>query len=820
MNRFVLRSPQHRLHTARVFRGWRLSSGRRLRYRWRVVLLLEVEPLTSVETFGFWKARLWRRILLSLLAAAVTSVAIAEEPKSIDEIEVIGVTPFGGEGLDRHKVPAHVQSATADQLAEQHALDLSQYMNRNFTGIFINEAQSNPLQNDIQFRGFVASPLLGLPQGLALYQDGVRINEVFGDTVNWALVPDRAIASLDLVAGSHPLFGLNSLGGALSIKTKNGFEHQGAAIEISGGSFDRLEIASEIGGIINDALAYYVNGSYFSENGWRDFSPSDARRFFGSIAWEDDTSNIFTTFTYADTDLIGNGSAPVQLLMSNRAAIFTHPDQTQNLLAMLSLGGDHALKDSASLAWNVYYRQSDINTLNGDDSDFEECEESVNLGFICLDTEEGEDEIVALDQNGIPIPANLATDSATVNRSRTDQNGYGASVQFTLNSEFSGTSSNQLLVGASASVGDVIFFASSELGFLSETRAAISSGLFLQDEFTQLKAETTSYSIYLMNTVTLNENFSVSVSGQYNRTNIELRDLLGTALNGDHDFDRFNLAFGITYRMLPYAQFYAGYAESSRTPSPVELTCADPNDPCRLPNAFLADPPLEQVVTSTVELGFRGELGAASWHFGYFNASNKNDIIFVSAGRTTNEGFFDNVGDTDRQGIELSFNGDIGNRGDWFFNYTHLHAEFGENFVVPSPNHPLADEGEIQVRAGDRLPGVPKNIAKAGVQYLIAPRLTIGGDVVYASDRVLRGDEGNMLPTIPSSTVFNLRGEFRVNDLMNVFFNLDNVFDDDFETFGVLGDSGGVLGDEFDDNRFLSPAAPRAAWIGIRIGTI
>lgn len=758
-------------------------------------------------------------MLVSFLAVVVMGVAVAEEPEILDEIEVIGVTPLRGAGLDRDKVPANVQSVTADQLARQHGIDVSQYMDRNFVGIFVNEAQSNPLQNDIQFRGFVASPLLGLPQGLAIFQDGVRINEVFGDTVNWALIPKRAIASLHLVPGSDPVFGLNSLGGAISINTKNGFEHQGAAAEISGGSFDRLEIASEIGGNFNDAFAYYVNGSYFSENGWRDFSPSDARRFFASLGWKGDASNVFSTFTYVDTDLVGNGAAPVQLLEVNRAAIFTHPDQTRNALAMLSLRGDHELYDSVSLAWNAYYRLSNIDTLNGDDSDYEGCQDSANIGFICLDVDNGEVEVIALDQDGNPIPANSATDSATVNRSRTDQNGYGGSLQVSLNSNFGSTGSNQFLVGAGVNVGEANFFASTELGSLDESRGAVPSGFLVQNAFTRLKTETVTYSVYFMNTVSIGENFSLNVSGQYNHTNIELRDLLGTALNGNHEFDRLNPAVGMTYRLSPNTQFYTGYAESNRTPSPVELSCADPDDPCRLPNAFLADPPLEQVVTSTVEVGFRGDFDNTRWHIGYFDASNDNDIIFVSAGRATNEGFFANVGDTDRRGIELSLNGDLGDRGNWFINYTHLNAEFGENFVVSSPNHPLADAGTIEVRAGDRLPSVPKDIAKAGVEYLVAPRWTIGGNVVYASDRVLRGDEGNMLPTVASSIVFNLRGEFRVNEFTNVFFNMGNVFDNDYETFGVLGDSADVLGGAFDDNRFLSPAAPRATWIGIRIGT-
>ena len=525
----------------------------------------------------------WLRRLLVMCSIAAYQCGIAEssEPETIDEIEVVAVTPLHGAGIDRRKVPANVQSAIAEQLNEQNALDLSQYMNRNFASVFVNEAQGNPLQNDVQYRGFVASPLLGLPQGLALYQDGVRLNEVFGDTVNWALVPDTAIARVDLIPGSHPAFGLNSLGGALSMKSKNGFENAGAAAELSGGSFGRFQLAAELGGKFSDSLAYYVNGSYFSEDGWRDFSPSDANRFFGNVAWERDASHIVAAFTYADTDLVGNGAAPVQLLDINRSEIFTHPDQTRNSLAMLALNGVHRFDESLSLAWNAFYRQSDIDTLNGDDSDFEECEDPVNAGFICLDGDAGDDEEVAVDQNGDPIPANSSTDSATINRSQTYQDSYGTSIQLILNSELSNTSTNQFLAGASASVGTAKFFAGTELGALSESRGAVSSGSFLQEGFTQLRTESITYSLYLMNTFSLGDVFSLNVSGHYNQTSIELRDQLGTALNGDHDFNRLNPAIGFTYRFSQSAQFYAGYAESNRTPSPVELTCADPDDPCR-----------------------------------------------------------------------------------------------------------------------------------------------------------------------------------------------------------------------------------------------
>lgn len=82
--------------------------------------------------------------------------------------------------------------------------------------------QGNPFQPDLNFRGFTASPLLGTPQGLSVYMDGVRLNQPFGDVVSWDLIPRSVIGSIALMPGSNALFGLNTLGGALAIQTKDG----------------------------------------------------------------------------------------------------------------------------------------------------------------------------------------------------------------------------------------------------------------------------------------------------------------------------------------------------------------------------------------------------------------------------------------------------------------------------------------------------------------------------------------------------------------------------------------------------------------------
>jgi outer membrane receptor protein involved in Fe transport len=765
---------------------------------------------SEIWNFGIRKEMQSIRVICSgipLLLFASQSVA----QESTEIVEVVGQTPLGA-GIDVDEIASNVQLATAEDLREQRALDMADFMKRSLASVFVNEAQNNPLQPDVQYRGFVGSPLLGLPQGIAVYQDGVRVNEPFGDTVNWALIPDSAIETVYLMPGSNPLFGLNALGGAIAIETKDGFSNAGTRAEFYGGSFGRVGLQAETGGSTNDRFSYFLTGSYLEEDGWRDFSPSEATQLFGNLGWRRDATTIDVNLTLADTDLIGNGAAPVELLDIDREAIFTRPDQTENELSLVNVIAEHEISSTLSLTGNVYLRSSDISTYNGDDSDFEECED--NPGFIC--EEEDDEEELIFDQNDNPIPASDEVEGATVNRTNTKQDSVGFGFQASWSGDLGGRD-NLFVLGTSYDDSSVDFDASSELGELDETRQAVPSGFFIGEAFTRLKADTTSLSLYFSNTFTLSDAISLTVSGRYNDIDVTLRDQLGTALDGDHNFDRFNPAIGVTARLANDLTFYAGYSESNRAPSPVELTCADEDDPCRLPNAFLADPPLEQVVAETFEAGFRGAWNSGNWHAGVFRTTNKDDILFISAGALTNEGFFDNVGRTRRDGIEVNLDGKAGDSIDWFVNYTFLDATFMETLSFPSPNNPVAIDGEVTVQSGDRLPLIPRQLFKGGVRASIGDRVTVGGEILSGGEFHMRGDEGNDLARIGDYTVLNLRGDYRVNENMRVFLNIDNVLDEEYETFGLFGEADEVLGDDFEDSRFLSPAAPRAAWLGVQI---
>jgi iron complex outermembrane recepter protein len=755
-------------------------------------------------------------VAVQLLAATLmTSTSLAtptpasSRTGTVLEEVTVSSTPLGGLELPIERVPGNIQRATSADIERAHQASLADFLNQRLGSVFINEAQSNPLQPDVQFRGFVASPLLGQPQGIAVYQDGVRINDPFGDTVNWALVPEGAISSVDLVAGSNPVFGLNALGGALSLHLKDGFTAPGTRAEVTGGSFGRAIASVESGGDVDDRFSYYGSARYLTEDGWRDHSPSDALHLFADAGWRSDATSVALSVTRIETDLIGNGPAPAQLRELDRDAIYTHPDRTENSLLLATLSATHRLGEDVQLQGVGYYRRSDIDTLNGDESNYEDCE--AQPGLVC-DAEGA----VAVDAEGDPIPFSDDVDGAALNRSKTRQRTWGLSLQLGTTTTLAGHD-NRLIVGGSLDRSGIEFGSSTELGYFDDGRGAIGAGDLVAESFVDLDTNVDNVGIYLTDTFAVTPTLDLTLSGRYNDTRVELRDQLGDALNGDHDFNHFNGAAGITYRPRPDLRLYASYSESNRAPSPVELTCADETDPCALPNAFLADPPLEQVIATTIEAGARGTWRDISWHAGVFRTDNANDILFVSAGALTNQGFFDNVGDTRRDGIELNLNGkSFGGRLDWYANYTDLQAQFMESFSVMSPHNPAQIDGEIPVGKGDSIPGVPEHLLAAGASFALTPGFTLGVDVKYQSDQYLRGDEGNLSAPLSGYTIVNLTAEWRVTPAMTLFAQIDNVFDEEYGTFGLYGAANEVLGDEYDDPRFISPGAPFGAWVGFR----
>ncbi|HET8806993.1 MAG TPA: TonB-dependent receptor [Methylophaga sp.] len=759
-----------------------------------------------------YRRRLLPALLLSALGASM--VAHAEEDNvELTDIEVIGTTPIGGVGLAADKIPANVQSANAEDIERTQALDISDFLNQNFGSITLNSAQNNPFQPDLKYRGFTASPLVGNSQGLSVYMDGIRVNEPFGDAVNFELIPQAAIANINLIPGSNPVFGLNTLGGALSIETKDGFRNPGHSIEAYTGSFNRDSGTIESGGSDGN-LAYYVTGSITKEDGWRDFSPSRVEQLFTKLSYANEDSTLDFTFLGVDSDLNGNGASPVELVAMDREAVFTHPDNTQNELRQLGLNGSHWLRDDVMLSANTYYRSSDRSTFNGDGS---ELEYDSGTGSI-IDEDDGP--LV----NGAQFGFQSGDFVALNNTSETEQDSYGFSLQSTFLKPLFGRE-NQLIVGAGYDRSDVDYSSQSEIARFTSTRGTDGTGFIIPDTVVDGNIETDTYSIFFTNTHSLTDRLDLTLAGRYNWIAI---DISGTSEGGEqnlnetgntHDFKRFNPSVGLTYAVNENMTAYGSYSESNRAPTPSELTCADEDNPCALPNSFLADPPLEDIIARTVEAGLRGQEGAIGWNAGVFYTELKDDLFFFPAVEDDvddprlNVGIFDNIDKTARAGLELGLFGSH-ERLNWFANYSYIRATFEDEFQYAREVNDVVTT--FTVEEGDRLPSIPAHNIKIGADYAFTDKLSLGFTANYASSQYFRGDEANVDKKISHYKVMNLHGRYQATENLQFFAKVDNVFDSEYNTFGLYGEPNEAPGFNFEDPRFVGASSPRAGWIGFK----
>jgi outer membrane receptor protein involved in Fe transport len=715
------------------------------------------------------------------------------EALELPTVEIVGTTPLPGLGTPTRDVPANVQIYTSQDLSAQRQTNVTDYLEQNPTGIASNAAQGNTFQPDIGFRGFSASPLLGTPQGVSIFQDGVRINEPFGDVVNWDLIPQSAIASIQLIPGSNPAFGLNTLGGAVALYTKSGAQFPGGGVEVSGGSFGRKSAQFEWGGS-QGVLDYFATANYYDDDGWADHNPSTVRQFFGKVGWQNETSDLDVSFTGADNVLQGTQTLPRSFLDDIRQA-YTFPDENRNQLAFVTAKGSHFLNDSTLLGGNLFYRDYETRNVSS----------NVNDEF------EDADDVQA------------TNDSADI-----DQQSYGGGVQLVL-TQGAGARKNQLTLGGSADIAQARFTQRSQDAEFTDDRGTVGIGDFELE--TDADTRTRYLGVFIADTFNLSSQWTLTASGRYNHARIEIADRTGEApdLNGDHTFSRFNPAIGVNFNPTARLTAYASYNEGVRAPTAVELTCADPDAPCKLPNDFLADPPLREVISRTMEIGARGTtLKTWHWSAAAYRTRLTNDIQFISAGAgATNAGFFANIGTTRRQGVELAL--ETRTRPVALsVRYSFLDATFRSGFDESSPANSSANEdGVIAVSPGDRIPANPRHTLKVRADWAVTRQLFVGANVLTSAGVFARGDENNqdVNGALPGYTLVNFDARYEASRQLEVFARLNNVFDRRYFNFGVVGENfftgpdrtfGPTAGEEPQPEQFRGPGAPRGAWVGVR----
>ncbi|HUB34053.1 MAG TPA: TonB-dependent receptor [Bryobacteraceae bacterium] len=837
----------------------------------------------SVSKEGFAAAS----VVLAVRSAAPVTRTITMALAGVEStVQVVATTPLTGTSQSTNEIAGAVQTATAANIQQSGSLELGGFLNRYMNGVYVNEMQGNPFQPDVNFRGYTASPLLGTPEGISVYLDGVRQNQPFGDVVSWDLIPQNAISEMTLMPGSNPVFGLNTLGGALSVQTKDGVSSPGLEGSFLYGASNRKQAQAEYGGGKANGFNWFLAGNYFHESGWRFDSPSTVRQLFGKLGWRTSKTDVALTYSYADSFLVGNGLQDYRLLAVNDSSVYSIPDSFRNHSPFLNVLVRHNVTDSLTFSGNAWYRHIytfGINPNLNDDS-FDESVYQPNASEQAILAAAGYTGFPASGANATntPFPKWRCIAEALVNGDADErcdgldiysneiQNDYGFSGQATWTTT-PRIGRNQFTTGFSLDRGSVDFVQNSQYGYLNPdytitTVPAWQDGSASDnpvDSRVQLHGQTPSWSLYFTDTLNLGKNVNLTVSGRFNQLTINDFDRLNPvagpgSLDGDYTFRRFNPAVGITWSPTSSLNLYASYTQSSRAPTAIELGCADPANPCSLPNALSGDPPLQQVISGTWEAGARGTaetglLHHLHWNAGAFRGDNRNDILFVSSPEL-GTGYFQNFARTRREGFDADVSARTG-RVTWGLDYTYLLATYQSPAILDGAANNTSDtalsgypglDGNIYIYPGDRIPLIPKQNGKAYTVIQATSKLAFDLNEIAVSSSYARGNENNAYkadgvyylgPGVsPGYAVTNFLAHYDLSKHFQVVFQVDNVFNLHYYTAAQLSNTaetaqGTFLARPFpaytigpqagnyplQSATFFSPGAPRRAWVELRI---
>lgn len=778
-------------------------------------------------------------------AAAPVSTAAARASG-----DLVPMSPLGGE-IPVGKVPGGVSTVSSAQIEANVQPETQEALQKHVPGVILMDAGGSTFRQQLDYRGFGAGAITGFPQGVAVYQNGVRINEVFGDIVNWDLIPANAISDITIVSG-NPVYGLNAIGGGASILMKDGFSFQGVEIDVMGGAFGRAQVTTQIG-MQSGPAAIYFAGDKIVEDGFRDFSDVDLERMYADLGFRGSAVEVHFNLTWAGSSAGVVAATPEELLNLGWERTFTSPQTTDLEVLMPSLNASVKATETLTFSGLAYYRRYSSKVIDGNILEGEECEEVLaeNPGApteadfdgenVCSEELEDNEILQLRDLNGNPISAEAAGGApfGVIDRINQKAESWGGTVQAVEKADLFGFG-NQFLVGASYDRGKVRYGTSAEIGTIGPRYVVAGSGIIIgaPDDFIgrDVDVQTEYVGVYFTDTLDVTDRLAVTVGGRYNFASIDLLDLTGEFENitGSHTFERFNPSVGAAYEVVPGISLYGGYSEANRAPTPAELACADPDNPCPIESFLTDDPPLEQVVSNTYEAGLRGRMKSwdgsqrFDWSIGLFRTKNTDDILFVSAA-TTGRGFFFNAGDTLRQGVEagLRYSNSVFSL---YAGYSYVRATFETPNEFQSPAHPLGvpctgdpDVTCINVEPGDNIPGIPNNRFKFGFDYWVTDRWKVGADLVAATGQYHLGDEANLLEQVGGYTRVDVSTWYRLTENIEIYGFVNNIFDARYGLFGTLFGIDETPTEpvgpdfEFHNPRSIVPAPPVAAYGGVKV---
>jgi outer membrane receptor protein involved in Fe transport len=756
--------------------------------------------------------------VMTLLAAP--HVAAQELPVAMLRVDVVGVAPQPGRGIERDILPYSVQSASSKALGQAQAGNLTDFMARNLNGVNVNDISGSPFQSDVTFRGFRASPVLGASPGISVYFDGVRVNEPFGDVVNWDMLPEAAVASVLLAPGSNPLYGLNTLGGALALTTKSGRSHPGFDTALSAASNGQRRFDLTFGARLDQHWHALVSSTVFDDAGWRDHSNGRLGNLFVKLGHVRGDTDWSVSLLGGRSRLRGNGLLPSYrwsgggqrdgLYEDDRRAAYTFPDETRNRLIQLGLNLRQKLESGGELSATAYSRSSRRDTVNGDVSD-----EFGDYLATC-----GRDP-------GASGCADLPSHAALFNTTSTRQRSEGMAVHWS-----AASNGHQFGAGATIDRNRVSFAQFGQAADFSADRAVLADPEAAREPESSVVGAARMLGAYASDTWTMREGTHLSFSARFNHARV------GNTLTSDSGpqpaesfiYRKLNPSVGIAQEIGAGATVFANAAQSNRVPTVIELGCADPAQPCRLPVGLQSDPFLEQVVARTIEAGLRWRSGAAALSASLYRTSNRNDILFLSAG-ASQQGYFSNFARTLHQGLDLAANTRWGKL-DVRASYNYLEAVFDAEGAL------FTGARKVNVTRGTRMAGLPRHTFKLGLDWQPWPAFSLGADAQAISSLVTQGNEDGLFadPTlgalaqradwrIRGYALLNLRASYRLGPHWELFARVNNVTDRRYQNYGAVGTDLFPNGRQLRAQdglvdaapaRFVAPGAPRAITAGIR----
>lgn len=758
-------------------------------------------PLTTAPT-----GRL-RSLCIHLLGAWSTTVALAQsDVPTLRRVEVLGQTPLPGVELSREQYPANAQQATDADVRASGADTLPEFMNRRLLGVSTSDIQGSPFQVDLTYRGQRLSPELGAPQGLSLYLDRVRMNQPFGDVVNWDLLPEFAIDTVTLVPGSNPLYGLNTLAGALVLTTKSGFTHPGTETQISLSSRGAKRFDFGHGQRWDGGWHAYVAGTAFDDCGWRERSPGNLSNLFFKWGRVQDDSDWTISLLGARSSLTGNGLVNESLAAIDRRAVYTVPDHTHARDLLFAFQGNREIGRDDTLSLLAWHRRGRRDSVGGDVS-----QDWANWLEGCADTPGTP---ACIDPND---PGFVGT-AGVLNRSSARQDETGAGLQW-----MHRAGAHKLALGTEAASSRIRYDQFVQDGMFDATRSVIPLPDSVPVQQASLRGRSERFSLYASDVYAWSPTTQLLPSIRWNT--VRVRNALGNpdpATDASFRYIKANPALGITHALTPALTLFGSASQGTRVPTALELGCADPAQPCVLPAGLQSDPFLKQVVSRTFEIGVRGRADAGiEWSAAVFRTDNRDDIVFVRSG-LSQAGFFTNIPRTRRQGLELALKQRKA-AWDWFAGLTLVSATYQSPGVLSGPLSTDANPDTFQ--RGTPVAGIPRRVLQLAADWRSNAQWTLGADVRAASSQVVSGNENGSQPELgrlPGYAVVHAHTAWSFRPGWQLILRIQNLFDRHYAT-AAAGNldlfPGGVAvrpGSLPQAERFIGFGAPRTAFLSLR----